>query len=140
MPTGFMRELWPALLARPHIRALLGDAARPEGPHRAWPIPARVGRVPLAVGRALFVGDAAAATDPLTGEGIAQALETGRWAAHALSEAGPSAPEVAAARYEDRVHRGLVADHRLASGLSRLLARPAGAGATLAAAGATDWT
>ena len=36
-----MKALWPELLARPHIRAVLGPDARPEAPHRAWPIPAR---------------------------------------------------------------------------------------------------
>ncbi|HEX6567780.1 MAG TPA: FAD-dependent oxidoreductase, partial [Acidimicrobiales bacterium] len=35
-----MAAIWPDLLARPHIRAVLGDAARAEAPHRAWPIPA----------------------------------------------------------------------------------------------------
>jgi geranylgeranyl reductase family protein len=140
VPVGAMKDTWPALLARPHIRALLGDDARPEGPHRAWPIPARIGRLPLACGRALFVGDAAAATDPLTGEGIGQALETGRWAARALIEAGPSEPAVAARRYSARVHRNLVVDHRLAGQLARLLARPGGVRLALSLAGGTEWT
>src|SRR5205085_1172881 len=39
---GAMKTLWPELLARPHIRALLGPDAVPAAPHRAWPIPARV--------------------------------------------------------------------------------------------------
>ncbi len=37
-----MAKIWPELLARPHIRAVLGESAAPEGPHRAWPIPARI--------------------------------------------------------------------------------------------------
>ncbi|MBA3654683.1 MAG: geranylgeranyl reductase family protein, partial [Actinobacteria bacterium] len=67
------------LLARPHIAEVLGPAALAEGPFKAWPIPARVERSPLSAGdgRVLFVGDAARATDPMTGEGIGQALETG---------------------------------------------------------------
>jgi len=81
---GAMGQLWSELVERPHIRAVLGDAAVPEAPHRAWPIPARIDGVTLAKGRALFVGDAAAAADPLTGEGIGQALATGRWAAQAI--------------------------------------------------------
>ncbi|MGH9280466.1 MAG: NAD(P)/FAD-dependent oxidoreductase, partial [Acidimicrobiales bacterium] len=70
-----MGELWPELLERPHVRAVLGESARAEAPHKAWPIPARVRDVPLTAGggRVLFTGDAACATDPLTGEGIAQA-------------------------------------------------------------------
>ena len=65
-----MAAIWPELLARPHVRAVLGDAARPESPHRAWPIPARVDDAVLTGRRTMFVGDAATATDPLTGEGI----------------------------------------------------------------------
>ena len=75
-----MKALWPDCLRRPHIAAALGPHASAEGPHKAWPIPARVDRAPLARGRVLFVGDAAAATDPMTGEGIGQALLTGRLA------------------------------------------------------------
>ena len=37
--TRDMKQLWPDLLARPHIRALLGPDVEPEGTHRAWPIP-----------------------------------------------------------------------------------------------------
>ena len=92
IPIQFMKTLWPELLARPHIAEFLGPDARPESPHRAWPIPARLGRTPLTAGRVLFVGDAAAATDPLTGEGIGQALETGRMAVRSIVEAGTHNP------------------------------------------------
>src|SRR5690606_28166204 len=34
--TKDMRALWPQLLERPHIRAVIGDSATPESPHRAW--------------------------------------------------------------------------------------------------------
>src|SRR5687768_2539067 len=61
-----MGRIWPELLARPHIAAVLGPHASPESPHRAWPIPARVDSVTLATRRTLFTGDAAAATDPMT--------------------------------------------------------------------------
>jgi geranylgeranyl reductase family protein len=140
VPVGAMKDIWPDLLGRPHIRALLGEDARPEGPHRAWPIPARIGHLRLTAGRALFVGDAAAATDPLTGEGIGQALETGRWAARSLIEAGPFDAGDARRRYEVRVRQGLVADHRMAAQVSHALTRPAGLAAAVALAGATDWT
>ena len=89
-----MKQLWPELLARPHVRKVLGDNAEPEAPHKAWPIPARVGSLPLSHGRALFVGDAAGATDVLTGEGIGQALLTGTLAAEAIVAHGLDAPTV----------------------------------------------
>ena len=86
--TQAMKQLWPDLLARPHIRSVLGPDAVAEAPHKAWPIPARIGTLPLSAGRALFVGDAAGATDRLTGEGIGQALLTGVLAAEAILENG----------------------------------------------------
>jgi flavin-dependent dehydrogenase len=137
-----MGELWPELLERPHVRHVLGEDARPEGPHRAWPIPARVREVALtaAGGRALFVGDAACATDPLTGEGIAQALITGRRAAEAIMAAGPERPAHAARRYELAVRRDLFADHLLGQWLSRALRHRKGARIPIRAAGLTPWT
>lgn len=134
-----MAALWRELLARPHIRGFLGPDARPEGPHRAWPIPARVDRMVLSTGRALFVGDAAAATDPMTGEGIGQALTTGRWAAEAIVAHGDDAGATRAA-YDATVSHELALDHRLAEKLSGVLSRPWGARAAVRVAGTNDWT
>lgn len=138
-PTKELKALWPELLARPHIRAVLGEA---EGPHKAWPIPARVHRSPLiaAGGRVLFVGDAARAADPMTGEGIGQALETGGLAAEAIVVAGALRPATAAAAYEAAVHRGLAVDNRWAGVLSDVLRSPRRTAAAVRAAGATAWT
>jgi geranylgeranyl reductase family protein len=140
--TRAMAGLWPDLLARPHVREALGPGAAPSAPHRAWPIPARVGRVPLSAagGRALFVGDAAAAADPLTGEGIGQALRTGRLAAEAVVGAGALAPARAAATYAAGVRRDLGRDAALAGWLQRLSGSPRVVRAGLRAAGATGWT
>jgi geranylgeranyl reductase family protein len=137
-----MKNLWPDLLARSHLRSVLGEAARPEGTHRAWPIPARLHRVPLTAGggRALFVGDAASATDPLTGEGIAQAFLTGRLAAEAVVGAGPDRPVLAARRYEADVGRELLADHRMSLALSRVLRHRKGAGFAIRLADASGWS
>lgn len=138
-----MKQMWPDILARPHIRAVLGDSAVPEGPHKAWPIPARVARMPLTAGggRALFAGDAACATDPMTGEGIAQALVTGRQAAEAIV-AGWASPraDAVATHYVKAVNREFFADHRFAATLSGALAHRKGVRIALRAAGATDWT
>jgi geranylgeranyl reductase family protein len=142
VPTGRLKALWPELLGRPHVRAVLGEAARAEAPHKSWPIPARVDQAVLVAGggRVLFVGDAACATDPMTGEGIAQALVTGRLAADAVSAAGPAAPARAAAHYERAVHAELVADHRLSLLLTRALRHRKGARGAVRVAGATPWT
>ena len=137
-----MGRLWPDLLARPHIRAVLGDDAVAEAPHRAWPIPARIDAIERADagGRVLFVGDAVAATDPLTGEGIAQALLTGMLAAEAALAAGPGRPADAADAYGRAVDRALVADHRMSILLQRAVRHRKGVRAALRLADANDWT
>jgi menaquinone-9 beta-reductase len=137
---GDMSHLWRELLRRPHIQAVLGDDATPEGTPRAWPIPARVCDMVLASGRAFFVGDAAAATDPMTGEGIGQALATGTWAADAMLGAGPRRPAAARRQYETTVQRSLVPDHRLSELLVGALQHRRGASFAIRMAGATDWT
>ena len=141
-PTRSMASTWRSLLARPHIAAVLGADAEPEAPHKAWPIPARLSSTTVvgAGGRALFVGDAARATDPMTGEGIGQALETARLAAAAILRAGPGAPSVAARSYSRELATGMSIDHRLAGALSAALAHRKGVRAAVRIAGASDWT
>lgn len=134
-----MGPLWRELLTRPHVRDFLGPDATPEGPHRAWPIPARVDRIALSHERTLFVGDAAAATDPMTGEGIGQALLTGRWAAESIN-AHFEDPVACGSMYERLVDEELGVDHRFAERLMAVLRSPAGARGAVRIAGLTDWT
>jgi flavin-dependent dehydrogenase len=138
--TQDMKALWPELLRRPRIAEVLGPAAKPELPHRAWPIPARIDGVALASGRTLFAGDAAAACDPLTGEGIGQALLTGIAASRAISHGGPDRPHAVRAHYEQAVRRELLADHHMSMLLIRALRHRRGARAAVAIAGSTPWT
>jgi menaquinone-9 beta-reductase len=133
-----MAGQWRDLLERPPLQEVLG-AAQPEGHHRAWPIPADLGRAPLSAGRVLFTGDAAGATDPMTGEGIAQALLTGILAAEAVA-AGSSDPAAVARRYDADVQHHLARDLRFAAALGRILASSRGARGAIHAAGLTPWT
>jgi geranylgeranyl reductase family protein len=135
-----MRTLWPEILQRPHVREALGDGATLEGRHLAWPIPARIDRATLAVGQVLFVGDAASATDQLTGEGIGQALLTGVEAAEAILATAADGPAAAADRYRTSVRRHLVADHRMSVAMSRLVAHPRAVDAGLRLVDSSDWT
>ncbi len=135
-----MKRLWPDLLARPHLRAFLGPDARPEAPHKAWPIPARIDDIRLSAGRVLFVGDAAAATDPMTGEGIAQALLTGILAGESIVRHGPAAFAETATDYEREARRELLADHRMSITLQRALSHRKGARAAVRIAGLSAWT
>jgi geranylgeranyl reductase family protein len=126
-----LRDLWPDLLARPVLRDVLGPRARAAEPVRAWPIPTRYDPARLVRGRVLFVGDAAGVVDPMTGEGIAQAIESGMLAAEAIASG---------ADYGRLVHRALGRDLKFAHFLQRLLEQPLGARAAIAAAGLTSWT
>lgn len=138
--THDMKTLWPALLNRPHIRELLGPDAEPEGSHRAWPIPTDVGPAVLADGRVLFTGDAMSAADPMTGEGIGQALATGTWAAEAILAGSSGRPADTVRHYQARVRRDLARDQRFAGLLGRGLAHPAMAEFAIGAGGLTAWT
>jgi geranylgeranyl reductase family protein len=140
-PTRSMAETWRRLLTVPHLREALGDFEG-ESAHKAWPIPCRLPHTSVAAagGRVLFAGDAARAGDPLTGEGIGQALETGRLAAAQILAAGPGRPSVAGEGYSQELRRGMALDHRLAGLLSRALESTRGARGAVRIAGASEWT
>ena len=120
-----MATIWRDLLERPHIREALGDDCTLIDRHTAWPIPARVGELPLISGSVMFTGDAAAATDVMTGEGIGQALLTGRLAAESILNGGST--NAVTERYERSVRQELVADHRMSVRLGKILASQRGA-------------
>jgi geranylgeranyl reductase family protein len=135
-----MKTTWSDLLQRTHIKEALGADVRMEGRHTAWPIPARVDRATLAHERFLFVGDAAMATDSLTGEGIGQALLTGRLAAEAIIGAGAFDSRQVRSSYEHAVRAHLLADHRMSVQLGKLLAKDWGARGAVRVVGLNDWT
>ena len=112
---GDMKSLWASVLSRPHIREALGDAAVIDDKVSAWPIPARVTSATLSVDNVLFVGDAASATDVLTGEGIGQALLSGMLAGAAAASSTPSHT------YEREMRKHFFADHRMSEILGRIL-------------------
>ena len=86
-----------------------------------------VGTVPGA-GRVLLVGDAAGLVNPLQGEGIAQAMTSGRAAAESVL----SSPGRAAEAYRHRLARAHLPYQRIAAaGHAALIGRPR----TVAAAG-----
>ena len=129
---------WRDVVANPRLRAILGPRAEPDGAHRAWPIPASFDAARLVRGRVLFAGDAANVVDPMTGEGIAQAVDTGLLAARAIE--ADATPAAVGARYRRDVERALGADLRFARDLQHLLRTPLGARAAIRAAGLSPWT
>jgi geranylgeranyl reductase family protein len=135
-----LKALWADLLQRPVLLDILGPDAVAEDRLRAWPIPTRYDPASLADGRVLFVGDAAAVVDPMTGEGIAQAIETGMLAAAAIADGDPLDPGSTGDRYRRTVARSLGTDLRFAAALQRLLARPQAARGAIRTVDTNDWT
>ncbi len=130
-----MKKEWADLLARRHIVDALGPGFKLVDRHTAWPIPAGITDAVLSSGNVLFVGDAARATDALTGEGIGQALETGILAAEAIIGRGPVAEN-----YESAVRHHLFADHRMSVALGKLLRSPIITRGAIRAAATNSWT
>ncbi len=138
--TGSLSRLWDQLRSRPHIAATLGSQATPADRPRAWPIPTRLGDLPLANKRVLFCGDAAGMGDPMTGEGIGQALLSGLLAAEALNTAGAEDEAAVRSHYRSGVARYLQRDFRFARWLGKALRSPAGCNVAVRLSGATPWT
>jgi menaquinone-9 beta-reductase len=132
-----IKATWRDLLTRDSLRSVLGPDAEPEAAHRAWPIPTAYDPDRLVAGRVLFTGDAASVVDPMTGEGIAQAIETGVLAAEAVARGRRGD---VGAQYRSTVERHLGRDLRFAGRLQQLLSRPVGARAAIRAADLTPWT
>lgn len=130
---GDMKQLWSSVLSRPHVREALGASAVIDDKVSAWPIPARVTSATLSVGDVLFVGDAASATDVLTGEGIGQALLSGMLAGDAAATTTPSRT------YERDMRKHFFADHRMSQILGRILSHERLARGALRIIDGGDW-
>ena len=109
-------------LARPARAADAARHPRPErdrartGPRLADPDRVLARRASTD-GPVLYAGDAAAVVDPMTGEGIAQAFETGIAAADAIAGGGDT--DAVAQRYRAHVDRALGRDLRFAARLQK---------------------
>jgi menaquinone-9 beta-reductase len=102
----------------PLLRALswrVVAQSRPVG----YPVALAEGRSRVTRGGVLRVGDAANLTDPLTGEGIATALASGRLAAHAIATTGDV--HAAAASWQRLYEEALAPDFAVACRLRALL-------------------
>lgn len=131
-----MKREWESLLRRPHIVDALGPGFTLVDRHTAWPIPAGITSATLSSGNVLFVGDAARATDTLTGEGIGQALETGILAAESIIRH----PNAAGQHYEREVRGHLFADHKMSAILGRMLSSKVVARGAIRVVATNEWT
>jgi menaquinone-9 beta-reductase len=134
-----------------HLRALglIGESAPSAPPRRlgGWLKMGMVGTTP-ARGRILLVGDAAGLVNPMQGEGISQAMTSGRAAAEAiLTKPGHAADRYRSTLAVDHlpyhriaaaVHAGLVGRPRATAAVARLLTA-AGPGDALSGGWAVFW-
>ena len=79
-PNTSAKAVFDAFTAAPAIKAQL-EGASMVGAAKGYPLRTDFGRSPVARGRVLAVGEAAGLVNPLTGEGIDYALESGLLAA-----------------------------------------------------------
>ena len=109
----------------PHAQERLGRA-RMAGPARGCPLRTGVGGTIPYADNVLVAGEAASLVNPLTGEGIATALESGELAARHARRALESGDcsTAALAAYGRELHRRYGRDHRAARILRRLLSIP----------------
>ncbi len=135
-----MKQQWDDLLRRPHVVDALGAGFRLEDRHTAWPIPAGIDRATLTAGRVCFVGDAAMASDTMTGEGIGQAVLTARLAAEAIIVGGALEPDVVNKRYRSTVRHHLLADHKMSVVLSKVLSHDLGARGAIRLLATSEWS
>jgi flavin-dependent dehydrogenase len=95
-----LHELMDAFIAR-HPERFAGSERM--GPLRTWSLPIAPARFPTSAPGLLIAGDAGAFIDPLSGEGIWQALHTGKLAGEIAAQALADGGELSAAqrtRYE----------------------------------------
>lgn len=121
-----LRQLFEAFLdTNPTVRLYLQNARQVSAPRGAT-IPFRTLRLPVARGRVLLVGDAAGFADPLTGEGIGTAMESGWMAGDCVAKAvRRHIPDRwASVSYASLCHREIVWTTGLASLVQSILIRP----------------
>jgi len=121
-----LRVLFERFLQQnPAVRSYM-ERARRISPLRGARIPFRRPWQPVARGRILFAGDAAGFADPLSGEGIGTALQSGLLAARSLAKAlaGPDRPDEAARLYKRACRTQIQRDLLCALFLQSAIMRP----------------
>jgi flavin-dependent dehydrogenase len=109
----------------PSVRRYL-ETGRQASPLRGALIPFRRARLPVARGRLLITGDAAGFADPLSGEGIGTAMQSGWIAADCVANAlKRGVPDrLVSVSYASSCQREIVLDLGLASLVQSVLIRP----------------
>jgi len=119
------RRLFDGFLGVPSIRAELGSG-RCLGPVKSYPLRTDFSRAPTFGHRILLAGEACGLVNPLTGEGIDYALESGQIAAEFLAEILQSAePQPTVWReYDRRLRRRFQRSFEYTHRMRRVYLRP----------------
>ena len=124
--TNLTAVLHRAMAESHPLKRRLGGS-RPDGPIRGHSLRTGVGKARLCTDHVLVAGEAAHLVNPLTGEGIAAALESGKKAAHqaclALHKGDFSRATLAP--YERAVRDRFLPEHRAALFIRRIFSHPA---------------
>jgi len=115
-----------ALATHPSLAPRFAQAER-IGPVRGWGLPLGSRRQPASGAGYLLLGDAASIVDPFTGEGISNAMLSGRYAADWVGRAFAANDSSATflAGYDAALYRRLGQELRLSAMLQRLARWPA---------------
>lgn len=114
-----IREEFEHFVEHNPVTRRLAKVANEQGRTRGHHLALANGRVRVASGGVLRVGDAANLTDPITGEGIANAILAGRLAAQAID--GARDPEQAQRRWQRAYEERLLPELNAAIRLRRML-------------------
>lgn len=122
---GLTELFWTLIDRHPVLKARFAGM-RLDGSMRGWPLPGWSARRRLSAAGVLLAGDAAWLVDPVTGEGIGNAMVSGREAAAAITEAlqRGEASACALRAYDARIARALGRDLRMKLMMQYLLRQP----------------
>jgi flavin-dependent dehydrogenase len=125
-PGGTVADYWTRFVEQNPAMRALAAAAVEKAPPRGYSLAVADGRNRLVEDGVLKIGDAANLTDPLTGEGIANAVRSGFSVAEAIdSTAAAGEPARAAAAWQEVFRREFAPDLRAARLVRALLVRTA---------------
>ncbi|MCC7077829.1 MAG: NAD(P)/FAD-dependent oxidoreductase [Acidimicrobiia bacterium] len=135
-------RLYRDFLHRPDVVERIGDVDPDDRAVRAWawPIPSDPDLGCVGAGRALLVGDAARVVDPMTGEGIGQALVSARLAAESIAAAHVTDGPAAVTAYRRRLDLHVGRDLRFARFMLGVMKHRRAVEWGFGIAGSTAWT
>jgi geranylgeranyl reductase family protein len=128
---GGLRRLFDYFVSEHSAAGPFLSSARWVSPPQAFPLLMDFPRGATVAGRVLLTGDVANLVDPLSGEGIAYAIESGRAAGAAAARVVLTGDLDALTAYGAAIDKGLGREFLWAHALRRLLALPWGNGSAI---------